>query len=237
MNPSMLIADTIASSVSRFTIARSSSSTVRGRSALGTPRGDHWLLGGARVTALPFAHGASLRRPRSELKARLARSRRSSDHSSVASLRHALVAGLLVALIGACGGGDQGREAGNIEPRTESGLRAAATEAFDALAAGDWGAAWDRLDRQSKSFISRGDYIRKARICGNPTGGLPIDVVLVRLEGRDRGVVRVRILGQTATFDARYEVGRWGLALSEAARQNFARSDAEIRRTCPSPPP
>lgn len=108
------------------------------------------------------------------------------------------------------------------EPRTEDGVRAAATEEFDSYAAGDYGEAWDVWYAPAKKLISRTAYVHLLALCPDPAAGARLNIEKVTMEGGG-GAARVRASRLIAVLSYRfvYEAGHWRFVPTADNMRNY----------------
>lgn len=96
-----------------------------------------------------------------------------------------------------------------VEPPTEAGARAAATDGYDAYAAGDYGGWWDVWTPSAQQVISRADYMRLSTLCRSIAEGVPIKIQKVIVTGSVAKVrwERLGLLVQLDTWP--YITGAW----------------------------
>jgi hypothetical protein len=116
------------------------------------------------------------------------------------------------------------------QPRTRAGAQAAAAEAFDDYAAGDYGLFWDRWSATSKKVVSRANYVKRFRLCTPVSEGLPFVIKKVAVSG-NRARVRATRLGIFFSYDFVYERGAWRYVLpAEVAREYRTKTVTQIVR-------
>jgi hypothetical protein len=95
------------------------------------------------------------------------------------------------------------------QAKTIEAALGAAREGSAAAASLDFGAFWDLWTAEAQVAISRADYIRLVTECRNPRAGVPVEVATGRFAGNDIVIVDVTRGGQPATYELRFEEGRW----------------------------
>lgn len=118
------------------------------------------------------------------------------------------------------------RAAGEEQPRTEAGARAAAQTAFDLYSAGDYGGFWDSWSAASQGLISRDDYVRLFDLCKPIAQGLRFEIANVTVSGDTANVAVTRLIG-SFTFQFHYEDGRWRYIPDQQALADYRAKSVE----------
>ena len=99
----------------------------------------------------------------------------------------------------------------NLESATKVGQ-----EFVDRFTSGDFGGAWDLMSADGQAIVSREDSIKLDAECqGEGGSGMPIKVVGVRMDGEDKALVRLELMGVKSSRTMVYEDG-WRMTPSPA---------------------
>ena len=96
------------------------------------------------------------------------------------------------------------------QPLTLEAATAAGQEISDRYSSGDYGGAWDLYSSAFQDGIGREDYVLLGQTCSGANGsGLPIATTGVRMEGDDKAIVRLELMGVQQSRTMVYEYGEW----------------------------
>ncbi|OBG21762.1 hypothetical protein A5765_21690 [Mycolicibacterium celeriflavum] len=95
------------------------------------------------------------------------------------------------------------------QPKTLEAATAAAQEWADRRAAGDYAGVWLLFDRQVKEGISQDDYVTLSETCTSSLTKMPTTAVGVRLDGPDKAIARLEVMGFKIAANLVYEDGQW----------------------------
>lgn len=122
----------------------------------------------------------------------------------------AVAAAVFVA--GCIGGGDEAQPTADPNEKSAKGAEAAATEAFESYAAGNYGGFWDIWAPEAQDALPREDYVKGMRECSPVAQGWPFDITKVHLvDDGERAVVAGRRTSRDLpfTYSFVYIDGKW----------------------------
>jgi hypothetical protein len=113
-----------------------------------------------------------------------------------------------------------------VQPETEAGVRAAATQFYALYAAGQWAQAYAMLTAAAQAEVSESTYAAVHQGCPSSSAGLARVIKSVTLAG-STAVVTETVGGALSSLGSvtdawDYSAGRWGIALSASSLKDYS---------------
>ena len=111
-------------------------------------------------------------------------------------------------------------------PKDLDAAIAAAQEKSDRHASGDFAGEWLLYTKDLRDHISQQAFVQYSKTCSMT--GLKINVAGGRMDGADRAIVRLEVLGVTKSFTWLYEDGAWYQEPTEFLTSNYGKSEEQL---------
>lgn len=112
------------------------------------------------------------------------------------------------------------------QPKTLEAATASEQENADRYSSGDYAGQWLLYSSGLRDAISQADYAKYAKRCLEETGrpeGLRFTVEGVRMDGDDKAIVRIGLLGVEISRTMVYEDGQWLQEPTDELAANFGK--------------
>ncbi|CDO26826.1 hypothetical protein BN978_07387 [Mycolicibacterium mageritense DSM 44476 = CIP 104973] len=95
------------------------------------------------------------------------------------------------------------------QPKTLEAATAVAQEWADRRAASDYAGVWLLFNEQVRDGITQDDYVTLSATCTSSLVQMPTKAVPVRLDGADKAITRLEVMGFKIPAELEYQDGQW----------------------------
>lgn len=95
------------------------------------------------------------------------------------------------------------------QPKTLEAATAVSQEWADRRAAGDYAGVWLLFAKQVRDRMSQQDYVTLSETCTSSLVQMPTKAVPVRLDGPDKAITRLEVMGFKIPANLEYQDGQW----------------------------
>ena len=115
---------------------------------------------------------------------------------------------------------------GRLQPEDLAAATVASQEKADRHASGDFAGEWLLYVRNLREGITQQDFVHYSQVCSRT--GLKLKATGVRMDGNDRAIVRLELLGGTRAYTWAYEDGAWYQMPDDFLSSNFGKSGDQL---------